>query len=118
MSPSQRTMAKRYFQFHVHSSILRMGAAELDWESWLKRRDDAAGDSDVALSPPPLSGLPEDVLTTVLHFVYSLSLPPGLSEETAQKCIDLAAKLPGFEPFDAACQTYLSNSSLKHRNFC
>jgi hypothetical protein len=93
-----------------------MGAAELDWESWLKCRDDAAGDSDVVLSPPPLSGLPEDVLATVLHYVYSLSLPPGLSEDTAQKCIDLVAKFPGFEPFDAACQTYLSNSSLKHRN--
>jgi hypothetical protein len=105
-----------FLQFHVHSSILRMGAAELDWESWLKRRDDAAGDSEVVLSPPPLSGLPEDVLATVLHYVYSLSLPPGLSEDTALKCIDLAAKLPGFEPFDAACQTYLRNSSLKHSN--
>lgn len=93
-----------------------MGAAELDWESWLKRRDDAAGDTELVLAPPPLSGLPEDVLATVLHFVYSLSLPPGLSEDTATKCIDLAAKLPGFEPFATACQTYLNNSSLKHRN--
>jgi hypothetical protein len=97
--------------------VLRLGAPELDWDLWLARRDDMARDPSLTLPPPPLSGLPEDVLSTLLHYVYSQSLPPGLSEETAHNCVTHAGSLPGFAPLAQACQLYLSNMALKHRKF-
>jgi hypothetical protein len=103
------------FQFEVHSTILRLGSPELNWDRWLQQRDNGSQDPNLVVPPPPLSGLPEDVLAVVLHYIYSLSLPPGLSEESAQRCVTHAANLPGFEPLVSACKVYLNNMALKHR---
>lgn len=88
-----------FFQFRVHSLILGIAAPEMDW----------------TCSPPPLSGLQEDVLKTVLYYLYTSCLPRGLSEETAKKCISKLGKLPGLANFSQLCETFLKNTALKQR---
>ncbi|KAK7869304.1 hypothetical protein R5R35_012870 [Gryllus longicercus] len=86
-------------QFAVHTCILRLSAPELDWSS----------------QPPPLSGLPEDVLGTILHFLYSECLPVNLAEQTARQCISAASSLPGLERLVQMCELYLKNMALKQQ---
>lgn len=89
------------FQFPVHTCILRLSAPELNWNH----------------QPPPLSGLPEDVLGTVLHFLYAECLPANLGEQTARNCIAAAASLPGLDRLVQMCELYLKNMALKQRMF-
>ena len=89
------------FQFNVHHTILKLAVPEVDWTS----------------SPPPLSGLREDVLHTILHHIYSECLPKGLSEETAKACLKAVKKMQGFEKFTELCETFLKNTALKQRKF-
>lgn len=63
----------------------------------------------------PLTGLPEDVLQTTLHYLYAECLPQGLSETTAQKCIKMVGKMPGFVKFGQLCETFLKNTALTQR---
>ncbi|GFG38681.1 hypothetical protein Cfor_08266 [Coptotermes formosanus] len=86
-------------QFPVHTCILRLSAPELDWSH----------------QPPPLSGLPEDVLGTILHFLYAECLPANLGEQTARDCIAAAASLPGLERLVQMCELYLKNTALKQQ---
>lgn len=86
-------------QFAVHSCILRLSAPELDW----------------ATDPPPLTGLREDVLGTILHFLYAECLPANLSESTARQCVTVAATYPCLQPLTTLCQHYLRNMALKQR---
>lgn len=65
--------------------------------------------------PPPLSGLREDILETVLYYLYTECLPKGLSEDTARDCIKVVGKLPGLENFIQICQNFLKNTALKQR---
>lgn len=85
----------------MHTCILRLSAPELDWSQ----------------QPPPLSGLPEDVLGTILHFLYAECLPANLGEQTARDCIAAAASLPGLERLVRMCELYLKNTALKQRRF-
>ena len=87
------------FQFHVHKLILQLSAPQLHWTT----------------SPPPLSGLKEDVLAAVLHYLYNDCLCQGLTEETATQCIKVVGKLPGMENFVTLCQTFIKNTALKQR---
>ncbi|KAJ8319380.1 hypothetical protein KUTeg_004471, partial [Tegillarca granosa] len=75
----------------------------------------AAPEMDWTCSPPPLSGLQEDVLKTVLYYLYTSCLPRGLSEETAKKCINKLGKLPGLANFSQLCETFLKNTALKQQ---
>nr|CAD7264660.1 unnamed protein product [Timema shepardi] len=86
-------------QFAVHTCILKLGAPSIDW----------------AEQPPPLSGLPEDVLGTVLHFIYSESLPANLDEDTARQCRTVAQSLLGLEKLVNMCDQYLNNMALKQQ---
>nr|CAD7429706.1 unnamed protein product [Timema monikensis] len=86
-------------QFAVHTCILKLGAPSIDW----------------AEQPPPLSGLPEDVLGTVLHFIYSESLPANLDEDTAHQCRTVAQSLLGLEKLVNMCDQYLNNMALKQQ---
>jgi hypothetical protein len=72
---------------------------------------------DWSQQPPPLSGLPEDVLGTILHFLYAECLPANLGEQTARDCIAAAASLPGLERLVRMCELYLKNTALKQRRF-
>ncbi|XP_069124343.1 uncharacterized protein [Argopecten irradians] len=86
-------------QFQVHSLILGLSCPEMDW--WH--------------SPPPLTGLREDVLGTVLHFLYTECLPKGLSEDTVKDCIKTVGKLPGMDNFVKLCNTFLKNTALRQQ---
>ncbi|XP_046685129.1 uncharacterized protein LOC124370870 [Homalodisca vitripennis] len=86
-------------KFAVHSCILQLSAPELDWTA----------------EPPPLSGLREDVVGTVLHYLYAECLPANLSEATARQCISAVASYPSLTPFTTLCQHYLRNMALKQQ---
>ncbi|XP_059480539.1 uncharacterized protein LOC132199661 [Neocloeon triangulifer] len=107
--------AENHKTFQAHSCILMIGSPELEWQSWLEKREQATNASDATAPAPPLSGLPEDVLATVLHYIYSLSLPLDLSEETALRCIESVGTLPGFHPLASKCQAYLNNMTLRNK---
>ncbi|CAL1539140.1 unnamed protein product [Lymnaea stagnalis] len=83
-------------EFKVHSTILNLSAPELDWTA----------------SITPLTGLPEDVLGVTLHYLYAECLPRGLSEKTAQRCVKMVGKMPGFAKFGQLCETFLKNTAL------
>ncbi|GFO38386.1 kelch repeat and BTB domain-containing protein 4 [Plakobranchus ocellatus] len=83
-------------EFKVHSIILGLSAPSLDWTGPV----------------PPLTGLPEDVLQTTLHFLYAECLPRGLTEATARQCVKMVGKLPGFSKFGQLCETFLKNTAL------
>ncbi|XP_054262009.1 uncharacterized protein LOC128985991 isoform X2 [Macrosteles quadrilineatus] len=86
-------------KFAVHTCILQLSAPELDWTS----------------DPPPLSGLREDVLGTILHYLYTECLPANLSEGTAHQCITAAASYPCLASLVTLCQHYLRNITLKQQ---
>lgn len=65
--------------------------------------------------PPPLSGLTEEVLGTILHYLYAECLPTNLSELTARQCITAAQNIPGLEGLIKMCKIYLNNMALKQR---
>lgn len=88
-------------QFAVHTCILQLSAPDLDWTA----------------DPTPFSGLREDVLGTILHFLYAECLPANLTESTARQCISVAATYPCLSPLTSLCHHYLRNMALKHRKF-
>ncbi|GFY36985.1 BTB domain-containing protein [Trichonephila inaurata madagascariensis] len=83
-------------EFKVHKTILKLGNSAIDWD----------------ISPCPLANLPEDVLYTILHYLYSECLPDPLDDETAKSCLAVTCDLPGFEEFKEICQLYLKNNAL------
>ena len=87
------------FQFKAHSTILSLTTPNIDW---LK-------------IPNPLYSLPDDVVKATLHYMYAESLPRGLSEETAAKCVQTMTKIPELKDFVKLCDTFLKNTALKQR---
>lgn len=85
----------------MHKTVLKLVNHYIDWNS----------------SPNPLDNLPEDVLFTILHYLYSECLPSDLKEETARNCLSATADLPGFDSFRDLCELFLKNSALKQRKF-
>ncbi|KAK3802051.1 hypothetical protein RRG08_064644 [Elysia crispata] len=83
-------------EFKAHSIILGLSAPDLDWTA----------------SVPPLTGLPEDVIQTTLHYLYAECLPQRLSEVTARRCVKMVGKLPSFAKFGQLCETFLKNTAL------
>ncbi|GIY25110.1 BTB domain-containing protein [Caerostris darwini] len=88
--------AKNGKEFKVHKTILKLGNSAINWDA----------------SPCPLSNLPEDVLYTVLHYLYSECLPDPLDDETAKSCLAATGDLRGFEAFRELCVLYLKNNAL------
>lgn len=85
------------FQFKLHSILLNLAVPGHDWR----------------LSP--LNGMPDNILSTVFHYLYKECLPPGLSEDTARDCIKTLADMKEFDTFTNLCQTFLRNTALRHR---
>ena len=83
----------------MHKTVLRLACPELIWDK----------------SPTPLDGMNEEVLHTVLHYIYAECLPTGLAEPVALACIKAVADLQGFEKFSVLCETFLKNTALKQR---
>ncbi|XP_054713392.1 uncharacterized protein LOC129222828 [Uloborus diversus] len=94
-----RIIANNGKEFKVHKIVLKLGNPEINWDA----------------SPGPLDNLSEDVLFTILHYLYSECLPCDLKEETARNCVAFTPCLPGFESFRNLCQLFLKNSALKQQ---
>ncbi|XP_044732009.1 uncharacterized protein LOC123294888 [Chrysoperla carnea] len=86
-------------KFQVHTCVLQLIASDIDWSS----------------QPPPLSGLPEPVLGTILHWLYAECLPPNLSELTAQQVMTAVTPYPSLAKLSLSCQLYLKNMALKQQ---
>ncbi|KAJ8954724.1 hypothetical protein NQ318_011417 [Aromia moschata] len=86
-------------QFKVHSTILELHGNDIDWKS----------------EPPPFSHISEDVLGTILHFLYSECLPESLTEETARQVIIVASTYASLNRLVSICQLYLKNMALKQQ---
>ncbi|KFM67593.1 hypothetical protein X975_00360, partial [Stegodyphus mimosarum] len=86
-------------EFKVHKTVLKLGNSSINWNA----------------SPCLLSNLPEDVLFTILHYLYSECLPCDLGEETARSCLAFTSNLSGFEAFRELCELFLKNSALKQQ---
>ncbi|XP_047118625.1 uncharacterized protein LOC124799129 [Schistocerca piceifrons] len=82
--------------FAAHSCVLNLSAPGVDWGR-------------------QLAGLPEDVLGTVLHYLYSECLPANLAEGTARQCAVATHALPGLQPLARLCELYLKNMALKQQ---
>lgn len=61
-----------------------------------------------------MTGLQEDVLGTILHFLYAECLPSSLSERTAEQCVTVVETYPCLQPLASLCQHYLRNMAIKH----
>eukprot|EP00057_Strongylocentrotus_purpuratus_P003462 XP_003726708.1 PREDICTED: uncharacterized protein LOC100892203 isoform X1 [Strongylocentrotus purpuratus] len=85
--------------FVVHKIILKSTCPQLGWD----------------MSPAPLSGTPEVVLSAIIHFLYTECLPDTIDEDSARKVLEVAGKLPGFERLANLCQLYLHNSEVKNQ---
>ena len=81
--------------------IVSIKGSELDWSTL----------------PPPLEDLDEDIIYTVLHYLYGECLPPGLSVETAEKCVSLSTTYSSLQTLSTMCQLYLKNITLKNSKF-
>lgn len=84
-------------EFLVHTCILKLNAPDIDWTA----------------KPTPLSGLPEEVIGTILHFLYAQCLPPDLHESVAKQVIVSAPDYPGLEQLVSMCHSYIKNITLK-----
>lgn len=84
-------------QFKLHSILLNLAVPGHNWR----------------LSP--LNGMPDNILSTVFHYLYKECLPPGLSEDTARDCIKTLSDMKEFDTFIKLCQTFLRNTALRHR---
>ncbi|CAG9817046.1 unnamed protein product [Phaedon cochleariae] len=92
-------MSSNRKQFKVHSTILELQGDDIDWMS----------------DPPPFNGLPEEVLGTILHFLYAECLPDNLTEETARQVISAASPYESLSKLVSNCQLYLKNMALKQQ---
>lgn len=58
-----------------------------------------------------LEGLPPEVLETVIHYLYSQSLPSTLAIDTARRCIQHSPR--NMDEFVQMCRDYLHRVTLK-----
>ncbi|XP_045474802.1 uncharacterized protein LOC123680773 [Harmonia axyridis] len=84
-------------QFQAHSLILDVIGKGTNWHS----------------KSHSLSNLDEDVLGTILHYMYTECLPENLNEETAQKVLSTANQHEFLNRLSTTCQTYLKNQNLR-----
>ncbi|XP_041473514.1 uncharacterized protein LOC121422492 [Lytechinus variegatus] len=85
--------------FGVHKIILKSTCPQLGWD----------------MSPAPLTGTSEVVLSAIVHFLYTECLPDTIDEESARKILEVAGKLPGLERLANLCHLYLHNSDVKNQ---
>ncbi|KAG5890631.1 hypothetical protein JTB14_020335 [Gonioctena quinquepunctata] len=86
-------------QFKVHSSLLELQGDDIDWLS----------------DPPPFSNISEDVVGTILHFLYAECLPDNLTEDTAREVITVVSPYKSLAKLVNNCQLYLKNMALKQQ---
>ena len=60
-----------------------------------------------------LFGFSDEVTITLLHYLYSQSLPHNLSPATASQVIEFARNQPNFSRLGQLCQHFVKNSSFQ-----
>ncbi|XP_077301228.1 uncharacterized protein LOC143921733 [Arctopsyche grandis] len=88
---------KDHKQFLVHSTILGLLGNDLPWTS----------------HPPPFTGLPEGVVGSIIHWLYTECLPNAMTEDIAIQVIDIVKDYPCMTKLVENCQTYIRNMGLK-----
>lgn len=88
-----------FFQFFVHSCILALSLPDVDWNQTVT----------------PLSGLPEDILSAILYYLYAECLPSNLTEDCARQIISIVSTLPCGALIKLAdlCELFLKHVALK-----
>lgn len=86
-------------EFKIHSCITQLLGNDIPWQA----------------TPHPFTGLSEDVLGTILLYIYAECLPENLTENTAKQVIKTAAQYPSLGKLVNMCQMYLKNMALKQR---
>ena len=99
-------------QYHVHRVILKLGCPKQNWEL---EPSLSGKQSPRSYQLCPLDGLPDNVLVTVMHYLYSGSILPGLSETGARDCLNAVMKLDGLERLACLCEKYLENYAVRTR---
>ncbi|XP_060529627.1 uncharacterized protein LOC132704030 [Cylas formicarius] len=83
--------------FKVHSAILCLLGSDIDWLS----------------DPPPFSHIEENVLQTILHYLYMECLPENLPNSTARDTINIASRYKSLEGLVESCREYIKRIQLK-----
>ncbi|XP_039265805.2 uncharacterized protein LOC120341379 [Styela clava] len=91
--------------YPAHRVILKLGCPERSWESHSSKQS--------SYQACILDGLSDSALSTVLHYLYTESLPPGLSEIASRECTDAISKISGLEKLNQLCQSYLENYAVR-----
>ena len=81
-------------QFQVHKTIVALNLPDSDIDS--------------------LNGLPETVLSTILHFFYSHHLPSTLSSAAAKLCIEHLQDQPSMSRVVKSCECFLEDAVLRN----
>ena len=84
-----------HFQFAAHSQILRLLAPSIDWRA------------------DPLRHLSSASVRAVLHYLYTESLPVGLSLAVAGELRASMGELPELAPLAELCGRYVTNAALR-----
>ena len=84
-----------HFQFAAHSQILRLLAPSIDWRA------------------DPLRHLSSASVGAVLHYLYTESLPEGLSLAVAGELRASLGELPELAPLAELCGRYVANVTLR-----
>lgn len=84
-------------QFETHSIILQLLGDSIDW----------------CAPQSPLQCLPENVLGTILHFLYSECLPSSMDDTTAEQVIQAISTYECLNKLSDSCRNFLKNNALK-----
>lgn len=94
-----KLVASNNKEFKIHLCITQLLGNDIPWQA----------------TPHPFTGLSEDVLGTILLYIYAECLPENLTENTAKQVIKAAAQYPSLGKLVNMCQMYLKNMALKQR---
>lgn len=88
-------------KYKVHSAIVKLQGRGIDW------------------SPDscPFNNLSEDVLGTILHFLYAECLPENLLEATIHEVLKIVTPYSCLSKLVNKCNLYLKNIALKQRKY-
>ncbi|KAG1683579.1 Speckle-type POZ protein-like [Nymphon striatum] len=89
--------------FRLHTTILYLSNPQVDWSENGK------------FFTKYNKKLPEEVLSTIMYFMYTECLPDNLTEDTARQAIQVLKSFPGFEPFQKTCGIFLKSESIKQK---
>ena len=59
-------------------------------------------------------GLSDEVTRTLLHFIYTQSLPPALSLSTAQQALEFSRNQPNFNKLGKLCEGFIRNTRFQN----